>query len=104
MFVLTKDNFEEEVLKASGLVLVDYWNEGCEPCKALMPDVENLEKAYPNVKFCKLDTTKARRLVISQRIMGLPTISLYKDGSKIDEVTKENATKESIEEMIKKHL
>src|SRR5690554_3450316 len=104
MLILTKDNPEEEVLKTKGLVLVDYWNEACEPCKALMPDVEKLSKAYSSVKFCKLDTTKARRLVISQRVMGLPTISLYKDGAKIDELTKENATKESIEDMINKYL
>ena len=104
MIILDKDNFEKEVLKAKGLVLVDYWNECCEPCKALMPDVESLAKVYQDVKFCKLDTTKARRLVISQRVMGLPTISLYKDGAKIDEVTKDNASKASIEEMIKKYL
>lgn len=104
MIVLDKDNFETEVLNASGLVLVDYWNDGCEPCKALMPDVEALSSVYTDVKFCKLDTTKARRLAISQRIMGLPNISLYKNGEKIDEVTKENASKESIEAMIKKHL
>lgn len=104
MIILDKENFEIEVQKASGLVLVDYWNEGCEPCKALMPDVEALSKVYTDVKFCKLNTTKARRLAISQRIMGLPTISLYKDGEKIDEVTKENASKESIEQMIKKYL
>lgn len=104
MFVVDKDNFETEVLQANGLVLVDYWNEGCEPCKALMPDVEDLAKVYQTVKFCKLNTSTARRLAIAQRVMGLPTISLYKDGQKIDEVTKDDASKESIEEMIKKHL
>ena len=104
MIILNKDNFENEVLKAEGLVLVDYWNEGCEPCKALMPDVEKLSQVYTAVKFCKLNTTQARRLAISQRIMGLPTISLYKDGAKIDEVTKEDASKENIEKMIKKYL
>lgn len=104
MIVLEKDTFDSEVLNADGLVLVDYWNEGCEPCKALMPDVEALANVYTAVKFCKLNTTSARRLAISQRIMGLPTISLYRNGEKIDEVTKEDASKESIEAMIKKHL
>ena len=104
MIVLDKDNFEVEVLQAEGLVLVDYWNEGCEPCKALLPLVEALENDYQDVKFCKLNTSSARRLAISQRVMGLPNISLYKDGKKLDEVTKENASKESVEEMIKRHL
>lgn len=37
MIVLDKNNFEEEVLKAEGYVLVDFWSESCEPCKALLP-------------------------------------------------------------------
>lgn len=104
MLILDKDNFQTEVLEATGLVLVDYWNEGCVPCKALMPEIEAMESKYPQVKFCKLNTSQARRLAISQRIMGLPTISLYKNGEKIDEVTKDDATAKSVEEMILRHL
>jgi len=105
MVILDKDNFEAEVLKAEGLVLVDFWSDGCDPCKALMPDVEELAQKYDGkIKFCKLNTTKARRLAISQRVLGLPTISLYKDGEKIDEVTKDDANKENIESMIQKHI
>jgi len=105
MLELTKKTFEEEVLKTEGLTLVDYWSDGCEPCKALMPDVEELSKKYEDkVKFCKLNTTKARRLAISQRVMGLPAIVLYKDGEKLDECTKEDANIENIEAMIEKNL
>ncbi|MBB6218599.1 thioredoxin 1 [Anaerosolibacter carboniphilus] len=104
MLSVDKDTFQSEVLEASGLVLVDYWSDGCEPCKALMPDVEDLAAKYEGkVKFVKLNTTQARRLAISQKILGLPTISLYKDGQKIEEVTKEAATKVNIEEMLDKH-
>lgn len=105
MLELTKDTFEEEVLKEEGLTLVDYWSDGCEPCKALMPSIEELAEKYEGkVKFCKLNTSKARRLAISQRVMGLPAIVLYKEGEKIDERTKEEATKKSIDEMIEKNL
>jgi len=105
MLALDKDTFQQEVLEAEGCVLVDYWNEGCEPCKALMPDVEALEEAYGDkVKFAKLNTNGARRLAISQKVMGLPTIILYKDGAKVAEVTKEEATKANIEKMIQDHM
>jgi thioredoxin 1 len=105
MIVLDKDTFQAEVKDAKGLVLVDYWSESCEPCKALMPEVSALSEKYAkDVKFAKLDTTKARRLAISEQIMGLPTISLYKDGQKIDEVTKDDATIGNIEAMIQKNL
>lgn len=105
MIILDKNTFEEEVLKHEGIVVVDFWSEGCEPCKALLPEVEELANNYKeNFKFCKLDTTKARRLAIREKVLGLPTIAIYKDGQKIDEVTKDDATKINIEEMIKKYL
>ena len=105
MLALDKSTFEEEVLKHEGIVVVDFWSEGCEPCKALLPEVEELSSQYEdNFKFCKLDTTKARRLAIKEKVLGLPTIAIYKDGSKIDEVTKDDATRSNIEEMIKKYL
>ncbi|MFZ5969813.1 MAG: thioredoxin TrxA [Bacillota bacterium] len=105
MLAVDKDTFQQEVLEAEGFVLVDYWSDGCEPCKALMPDVEELAAKYEDkVKFAKLNTTQARRLAISQKVLGLPTISLYKDGQKIDEVTKDDATKANIEAMLVKHV
>ena len=104
MVELTKDNFQEEVLDASGFVLVDYWSDGCEPCKALMPDVVALSEEFTSVKFGKLNTAKARRLAISQRVLGLPTIILYKDGEKVGEVTKDDATKDGIKGMIEANV
>lgn len=105
MLELNKDTFEEEVLKADGFVLVDYWSDGCEPCKALMPSIEELSEKYDGkVKFCKLNTTKARRLAISQRVLGLPAILLYKDGEKVGECSKDDATQQNIEAMIEKNL
>jgi thioredoxin 1 len=105
MIILDKDNFEQEVLQADGFVLVDYWSDGCEPCKALMPDVELLAAEYEGkVKFSKLNTTGARRLAISQKVLGLPTITLYKGGQKVAEVTKDDATKAGIKAMLDANL
>jgi len=105
MLAVDKDSFQAEVLEAQGYVLVDYWSDGCEPCKALLPDVEVLAEQYAEkVKFVKLNTTQARRLAISQKVLGLPTIALYKDGQKIEEVTKDDANKAKIEAMIQKHV
>ncbi len=105
MLSVDKDTFQAEVLEAQGYVLVDYWSDGCEPCKALLPDVEALAEQYgEQVKFVKLNTTQARRLAISQKVLGLPTIALYRDGQKIEEATKDDANKKFIEAMIKKHV
>jgi thioredoxin 1 len=105
MVMLDKDNFGSEVLEAEGLILVDYYGDSCVPCQALMPDIEELAQKYKGaVKFCKLNTSKARRTAISQRVLGLPTITLYKNGTKIGEVIKDDATRDSIDAMIAQHV
>ncbi len=90
MVELNKDNFEAEVLQAEGLVMVDFWSEKCEPCKNLMPQVHELaEKNEGKAKFCSLDTSGAKRLAISQKVLGLPAIVFYKDGEKLAELIKD---------------
>lgn len=104
MLELDKKTFDDEVLNAEGYVFVDFWSQGCEPCKALMPGVHELAEKYGDtIKFCSLDTTKARRLAIKQQVLGLPTMLMYKDGAKVDEITKDDATIENIEAMIVKY-
>lgn len=105
MLELNKENFETEVLEETGYVLVDFWSPSCEPCKALMPFVEEMEGVHGDkIKFTALDITKARRLAIGQKVMGLPVIAIYKDGEKIDSVVADDASNESVEAMIKKYI
>ncbi|MEW6623825.1 MAG: thioredoxin family protein [Bacillota bacterium] len=90
MLVLDKDNFEAEVLSAKGSVVVDFWSPKCEPCMELMPEIVALSEKYGSqVKFGKVDVSQNRRLAISQKVLGLPTIVLYKDGEKVAELTKD---------------
>ena len=56
------------------------------------------------LKFTSLNTTKARRLAIGQKILGLPVMAIYKDGEKVDELVKDDCTPETIEAMIKKYI
>ena len=69
-----------------------------------MPHIEAMMETYgEKIKFSSLDISKARRLAIGQKVMGLPVIAIYKDGEKIDEVVAGDASKETVEEMIKKY-
>lgn len=105
MLVVDKETFEEEVLKAEGPVLVDYFGNGCEPCMALLPHIEKFSEMYGDkLKFTKLNTSSARRLAISQKIMGLPVIAIYRDGEKVEELIKDEATPDNVEEMIKRYI
>lgn len=105
MLVVDKETFESEVLNAEGYVLVDFFGDGCAPCEALMPHVMALSEKYGDkLKFTKLNTSKARRLAIGQKILGLPVIAVYKDGEKVEELIKEDATPENVEAMIQKYI
>ncbi len=104
MLDVNKETFEAEVLQADGYVLVDFYGDGCVPCQALMPTIhEYAEKYGDKIKFVSLNTTKARRLAIGQKVLGLPVIAIYKDGAQVEACVKEEATAENIENMIKKY-
>jgi len=105
MIELDKETFGPEVLEADGTVFVDFYSDGCEPCKALMPTVEALAEKYgAQMKFVKINTMKARRLAISQKVMGLPVMAIYKGGEKAVELVKDECTEENIEKMITDNL
>jgi len=102
---VNKDNFEEEVLKSDLPVVVDLWGPKCGPCLALMPQVEELAKEYEGkIKFCKLNVAENRRLVISLRVMGVPTFLFYKGGELKDRITGGEVTPEAIRERAEKLL
>lgn len=105
MLELDKETFEAEVLQAQGTILVDFYGDGCVPCAALKPHIHEMEGTYSDkVKFTALNTTKARRLAISQKVLGLPVVAIYKNGVKVAEVVKEEATPESVKAMIEANL
>lgn len=105
MLEVTKETFEAEVLQAEGKVLVDFYGDGCVPCQALMPHIHEFAETYGDkMKFAALNTTKARRLAIAQKVLGLPVIAIYEGGTMIDSCVKEDATVENVEAMIKKYV
>ncbi len=91
----TKDNFDE--LVGSGLVLVDVWADSCRPCVALAPHMENIANKNPDLTVVKLDASKARRLLMSLQVRGLPTILLLNDGQEINRISEPNLTPEHVD-------
>jgi len=105
MLELDKETFEAEVITAEGTIFVDFYSDGCEPCKALMPVVEALSEKYSDkMKFTKINTMKARRLAIAQKVLGLPVMAIYKSGEKVVELVKDDCTEENIEKMILENI
>lgn len=78
---LTDDNFENEVLKSSVPVLVDFTATWCGPCKALAPIVEGLANdAGGRYKVAKLDVDDASNTARKYRVMSVPTVLLFQNG------------------------
>lgn len=100
MLELTSENFNLVVKEENNLVLVDFYGESCEPCKALLPHIEALEGEFGAVKFTKFNISTDRRLSIKEKVLGVPTVCLYKDGAKVATVTGAAATPEAIKEML----
>lgn len=104
MIEITKDNFDAEVANYNEKpVFVDFWGDKCEICIQLMPGVHELEHKYGDkIKFASLNTSAARRLAISQKVLGLPTMKIYKDGESVNTITADKiATLDDIENFIK---
>lgn len=104
MVELIKENFDEEVVNYTERpVFVDFWGDKCEICKELMPGVHSLEEKYGDkIKFASLNIGSARRLAIAQRVLGLPTMIIYKNGEKTATITPDKiSTLDDVENFIK---
>lgn len=84
MTILTKDNFENEVLNEQKLTVVDFWASWCGPCMMLKPIFEELSGEMPDVKFCKADVDEERDLAIEYGVESIPTLLLFKNGELVD--------------------
>ncbi len=105
MVELNKDNFEQEVLQCTDTVFVDFCGDGCVPCEAIKPFVHEMAEKYDGkMKFAMLNTTKARRLAIGQKVMGLPVMAIYKGGEKVEELVKDDVTEQNITALIEKYI
>ena len=82
---LTDSTFEEEILKSSGVALVDFWAPWCGPCNALTPTIEGLAKQYDGkAKICKVNVDEERELAEKYMIMSIPCVMVFKDGQVVD--------------------
>ncbi len=84
---VTSSTWDQEVLKADGLVLVDFWAVWCGPCRMIAPTIEELAREYEGrLKVCKLNTDENSDVASRYKIMGIPTLMFFKDGEKVDQI------------------
>ena len=79
--ILTKQNFEAEVLNSDIPVLVDFWASWCGPCMMLAPVIAELAEEYEGkIKVGKVNVDEQSELAMQYRVASIPTLLLFKDG------------------------
>ncbi len=79
---VTDASFEQDVLKSSLPVLVDYWAEWCGPCKMIAPMLDEIAAEYAGkVRIAKLNIDENPQTPPRYGIRGIPTLMLFKGGS-----------------------
>ncbi len=78
---VNEKNFEEEVLKHKGLVVVDFWAPWCQPCLRLGPILHRLAEEYKGeVKFAKLNVDENQQIAEKYGVMSIPTVIFFDEG------------------------
>lgn len=79
--ILTKENFENEVLNSNIPVLVDFWATWCGPCMMLSPVIAEIaEELDGKVKVGKVNVDEQNELAMQYHVASIPTLLLFKGG------------------------
>ncbi|MDR2135168.1 MAG: thioredoxin [Treponema sp.] len=83
-FVITGENFEDEVLKSPVPVLVDFWAPWCGPCKMIGPIIDQIGAEYSGrLKVGKVNVDEQGDLASRHSVVSIPTLVVYKNGSPV---------------------
>ena len=84
VITVTKDNFEEKVLKAEGKVMLDFWATWCGPCRMIAPIVEEIAAETPGLTLGKVNVDEEMELAVKFGVVSIPTLVVLEKGEVVN--------------------
>ena len=78
--VITKENFQTEVMESDKPVLLDFWASWCGPCRMVSPILDEIANEHPEIKVGKINVDEQRELAAQFNVMSIPTLVVVRDG------------------------
>ena len=105
VLTVTDEDFAEQVERAEGLAIVDFWATWCGPCKLVAPIVEQLARDYTEkgLRVAKLDVDQNPHTASRYGIRSIPTVLFFKKGELVDRVIGA-VPRNHLEDKVKQHL
>jgi len=101
---ITDQDFDEQVIKGKGLILVDFWAEWCGPCRMIAPTLEELAGEYEGqATVAKLNVDENREAAARFGIRSIPTILFFKDGAQVEQIIGA-LSKSALKAKVQQHL
>jgi len=82
---ITKENFENEVVKSDRPVLLDFWAPWCGPCRMLSPIVDEVAEEHPEIKVGKINVDEEEELAAKFDVMSIPSLFVLKNGEVVNQ-------------------
>ncbi len=81
---VTKENFEEEVIKSDVLVLVDFNANWCGPCRMVRPILDEIASESDDYKIVSVNVDKEEELAAKYNVSSIPCMVIIKDGKEVN--------------------